>query len=156
MWFEDFEPGLVMTSAARTVTEADVVAFAGLSGDYNALHADEPFAARTPFRGRIAHGLLIESIASGLAHQMGIFDGTIQALEEMVIRWRRPVKPGDTVHLRLEVASRDGDPAPRRGRVRLAATVINHRGELCVDGEWTTVMLRDRRRDPSDGQGEDG
>jgi acyl dehydratase len=142
--FDELVPGAVYRSAARTVTEADVVAFAGLSGDFNPLHTDEEFAARTPFRGRIAHGLLVQSIASGLANQTGIFDGTLAALTEMVIRYRAPVRFGDTVRVALEVRDKEPEPGPRRGWARFGIQVLNHRGELVSEGEWLTLMHRRR------------
>ncbi|MCZ6598838.1 MAG: MaoC/PaaZ C-terminal domain-containing protein, partial [Planctomycetota bacterium] len=61
--FEDFELGQVLWSSRRTVTEGEIAVFAGLSGDYTALHVDEEFAKKSPFRGRIAHGMLVWSIA---------------------------------------------------------------------------------------------
>src|SRR3989339_291722 len=73
MTFEQFAEGAEFVSAARTVTEADVVAFAGLSGDFNPLHTDAAFAAATPFGQRIAHGMLIAAMATGMANWTGIF-----------------------------------------------------------------------------------
>src|SRR5439155_2033560 len=119
--FDELEVGRLFRSGGRTVTEADVVAFAGLSGDFNALHVDEEYARGTPFRGRIAHGLLVQSIASGLAFQTGVFEGTIAALKEMVLRFQSPVRPGDTVHLELRVSEKDPTPTSRRGWVRFEA-----------------------------------
>lgn len=142
--FDELETGQVFGSGARTVTEADVVGFAGLSGDYNPLHTDEEFARATPFRGRIAHGLLVQSIASGLANQTKIFEGTIAALQEMVIRFRAPVFPGDTVHMELTVSEKEPEPNARRGWVRFDAAVKNQRDEVVIDGEWLTLMLRKR------------
>lgn len=140
--FDEFEVGQRFASGGRTVTEADIAAFAGISGDFNPLHVDQEFAAATPFRGRIAHGLLVQSIASGLAWQTGIFDGTIAALKEMVIRFQSPVVPGDTVRLELQVAGKEAEPSPRRGWVRFTAQVQNQRGEAVIEGEWLTVILR--------------
>jgi len=144
--FDAFHPGHRTVSPARTVTEADVVAFAGLSGDFNPLHTDEEFARRTPFRGRVAHGLLTQSVASGLINQTGIFDGTIAAVAEMIIRYRAPVHPGDTIHVDLEVIEREADPSPRRGWVRFSVRVLNQAGELVSDGEWRTLI---HRREPA-------
>lgn len=146
LWFEDFRAGDVFASAARTVTEADVAAFAGLSGDFNPLHTDEVFAARSPFRSRIAHGLLVESIASGLAAQIGLFDGTIAALAEVAVRFEGPVRAGDTLRVELAVVEVDPQPTRNRGRVRFEKTVWNQRGERVSSGTWETVLLRDRRR----------
>ena len=103
LWFDDLEAGTRIESPRRTVTEADIVAFAGLSGDYNPLHTDETHARRTAFRGRIAHGLLIQSIGSGLVNQTGAFHGTIAALAEMTIRYKAPVRAGDTIGVVLTV-----------------------------------------------------
>lgn len=142
--FDQLQVGQVFASGGRTLTEGDISSFAGISGDYNPLHVDEEFARRTPFRGRIAHGLLVQAIASGLAWQTGIFDGTIAALKEMLIRFQIPVSPGDTVRLELRVADKDPEPSAKRGWVRFQARVENQRGETVVDGEWLTVMLRRR------------
>ena len=149
LYFDQIEPGRAFTTPARTITEADIVAFAGISGDYNPMHTDQEYAAGTVFRGRIAHGLLIQSVASGLAWQLGIFDGTIAALTEMVIRFQSPVSPGDTIRLELAVAEKDPAPSSRRGWVRFNATVRNQRQEVVLAGTWTTLMLRkaDRRRE---------
>ena len=149
--FDAFRVGARFVSPARTITEADVVAFAGLSGDYNPLHTDEEYARRTPFRRRVAHGLLVQSVASGLAHQTAIFDGTIVAVEEMLIRYLAPVYPGDTVHMELEVSAKEAEPSPRRGRVGFAIRILNQKGELVSDGDWRTLIHRrepTRRRAP--------
>lgn len=142
LYFDDFALGQVFETAGRTITESDVVSFAGLSGDYNPVHLDREHAARTVFRERIAHGLLIESIASGLAHGTGIFDGTITALRDMEIRFVRPVLFGDTVRLRLEVVELQAAPGPKRAQVRFSTTVMNQRAEAVVEGAWGVVFLR--------------
>jgi len=143
-WFEDYALGQTFDSAARTVTEADVVAFAGLSGDYNPIHVDEEHARRSVFRKRIAHGLLIEAIASGLAHGTGIFDGTISALAEIEIQFRKPVFFGDTISLQLQVIGVDPEPGPKRGRIQFSTVVSNQAGDTVVEGSWSVVFLRDR------------
>jgi acyl dehydratase len=142
--FDEFQVGDVHCSQARTVTEADIVAFAGLSGDFNPLHTDDEYARSTPFRGRIAHGLLVQSISSGLANQTSIFDGSIVAVKEMLIRYQAPVYPGDTIHIELRVLEKQSEPAPRRGTIRFVTKVLNQRGEVVIDGEWLTLMHRKR------------
>jgi acyl dehydratase len=147
--FDQIEPGRQFTTESRTVTQADIDAFAKLSGDFNPLHTDEAYAAGTVFRSRIAHGLLVQSIASGLAWDLGVFDGTIAALTEMLIGFQSPVVPGDSVRLELTVVEKDPKPSSRRGWVRFAARVLNQRDETVIQGSWTTLMLRkaDRRRE---------
>ena len=85
MYFEEFELKQKITTPARTITEADVVGFAGLSGDYNPLHTNEEFAKTTPYGRRIAHGMLVVSIATGLADRQGFIDGTALAFRELFV-----------------------------------------------------------------------
>ncbi|MFQ5399974.1 MAG: MaoC/PaaZ C-terminal domain-containing protein [Anaerolineae bacterium] len=140
--FDEFEIGDCYKSQGRTVTEADVVTFAGLSGDFNPLHTNAEFGKATPFGERIAHGMLIMAMATGMANWTGIFEGTTLALMEQVIRYKGAVKFGDTVHLELEVLEKKPTSKPGRGVVRFAARVRNQRDEVVVDGEWTLLMKR--------------
>jgi len=102
MCFEDFAIGDTGTSVGRTVTETDIVNFAALSGDWNQIHTDVEFAAGTMYKERIAHGLLVLSIASGLAVRMGFMEGTVQAFMGLDWQFRGPTKIGDTVRVRLD------------------------------------------------------
>lgn len=147
--FDQLDLGRTFATRGRTITPADIDNFAALSGDFNPLHTDEQYAAGTVFRSRIAHGLLVQSVASGLAWQLGIFDGTIAALTEMVIGFQNPVLPGDAVRLELTVAEKDPAPSSRRGWVRFTARVLNQRDEVVIQGSWTTLMHRkaDRHRE---------
>ena len=140
MKFDEFNVGELYTSQARTITESDVVAFAGLSGDYNPLHTDAEFGKKTPFGERIAHGMLVSAIATGMANWTGIFEGTTLALMEQVIRYKGPVKFGDTVHLELEVQEKKTTSKPDRGIVIFAARVKNQADEIVQEGEWTLMM----------------
>ncbi len=144
LWFDEFQVGLVIESPGRTILDADLVAFAGLSGDHTQLHTDAEYCKRTPFRRPIAHGMLVQSIATGLGVRSGAFDGTIQALSDMTIHWRAPVFPGDTIRLRLEVTEVDAEPSKRSGLVVLRADVFNQDDKLVVEGQWHTRILRDR------------
>ncbi len=100
LYFEEFEVGRGIETPGRTVTEADIVAFAALSGDWTAIHVDREYAAGTPFGERIAHGLLVLSIASGLAVRQGFIEDTIMAFRSVEWKFSLPVKIGDTVHVR--------------------------------------------------------
>jgi acyl dehydratase len=146
LWFDEFEPGLTVESPGRTIQESDLAAFAGLSGDHTQLHTDEEYCRRTPFRRRIAHGMLVQSVATGLGVRTGVFEGTIQALSDMTIHWRAPVFPGDTIRLVLVVDRIDPDPSRRSGLVVFRASVLNQEDKLVCEGEWHTRMLRDRSR----------
>ena len=140
--FDQFELDEVISTARRTITEADIVNFAGLAGDFNPLHTDEEFAKETPFGTRIAHGMLVASVATGLANQLGVFEGTTIALMEQVIRYRGAVLPGDTIHLELRVADKKESSKPDRGVITFETTVKNQRDEVVIGGQWVLLMRR--------------
>ena len=150
-YLEDLPAGLEVRTARRTVTEADVMAFAGISGDFNALHTDEVFVReRTPFRGRIAHGLLVLSISSGLRSEL---DGveSVAYLEERR-EFVAPTYPGDTIWAVWTVEdSRPSRSRPGTGVVRLRVEVRNQDGEVVQRG--TDVWLVAARPAPA-GDGE--
>lgn len=144
LFFEDLIEGQTWTSPRRTVTEADVVQFAGLSGDYNALHTDAVAAAEHPFGQRAAHGLLTLAIASGLTTRMPVYrlmDGSRLALTELRCQWRKPVFMGDTIHVELCIGEKKlSEKRLGTGRVAMLRTVKNQNGEVVVESEWTTLM----------------
>jgi acyl dehydratase len=140
--YEQWEEGREYVTAARTVTEADVAAFAGLSGDFNPLHTDEIFAKETPFRGRIAHGMLTAAMATGLVNGQGWFEGTTVALMEQVFKYKGPVKFGDTVHCVVKVAERKETSKPDRGVIAYDVAVVNQEGKAVIESRWTCMMRR--------------
>jgi len=142
MYFEEFEIGQRVVSTPRTVTEADVVAFAGLSGDYNQIHTDAAYAATTPFGQRIAHGLCVMAIISGLITRTGVMEGTVLAFRE-ITEWKfsKPVFFGDTVHAELEVIETRAIPRLGGGSVTIKIGVVNQKGEVCQTGKWSVLML---------------
>lgn len=143
-FFDDLEVGQAMTSPGRTVTEHDIAAFAGLSGDYNLLHTDARFAAATPFGQRIAHGLLGLAIASGLAARLNLIDGTAQAFSGLDWKFRRPVVAGDTVYVEIAVAAVKPMPAAGGGLVTFQLRLLNQRDEVVQRGSWD-LLMRSRR-----------
>lgn len=140
--FDEFQQGDTFVSPARTVCEADVVNFAGLSGDYNALHIDSVAAESTPFGERIAHGMLVASMATGMANWTGIFEGTTIALMEQVLQYKGVVKFGDTVHLQLSVAEKRETSKKDRGIVIFDTQIKNQEGNTVIEGQWTLMMRR--------------
>jgi len=97
---EDLKVGMTATFA-KTITEADIVLFAGVSGDNNAVHINEEFAATTPFKGRIAHGMLSASVISAAIANKLPGPGTIYMQQSLA--FKAPVKAGDTVHAKVSV-----------------------------------------------------
>ena len=141
VYFDDLEVGMHWQSARRTVTEADISAFAGVSGDFNPLHTDEVSASAGAFGGRIAHGALILSIATGLRQQMGLFTGTHRGLLE-IRSWKfvAPVRPGDTIDTVTTISEMRPASKGDRGVVVQGVDVRNQRGETVQSGELVTLI----------------
>jgi acyl dehydratase len=139
--FEDMDVGMQWTSARRTVTDADISAFAGISGDFNPLHTDAVFAAQTTYGERIAHGALVLAIATGLRQQMGLFTGTHRGLLE-IRSWRfvAPVRPGDTVDTVTTIKEMRASSKGGQGIVVQAVDVRNQAGETVQAGELVTLI----------------
>ncbi len=141
MYFEEFVVGQTITTVARTVTEADIVTFAGLSGDFTQIHTDAEFSKGTPFGQRVAHGLLGLSIASGLAMRSGILEGTVMAFRE-INDWKfvKPVFIGDTIHVDINVVETKAIPRVGGGSVVIVLDVKNQKDETVMKGTWTALV----------------
>ncbi len=140
-YFEEIEVGEEYVSPGRTVTEADIVIFAGLSGDYNVLHTDAEFMKSSIFGERIAHGLL------GLAIQSGLLTRGMRpyaTLAFLGLRWKfkGPIKIGDTIKVRAKVISKKETSKSDRGIVTLERQVINQKGEVVQEGETDLMVAR--------------
>ena len=141
LFFEEFEVGQKIVSIPRTITESDVVTFAGLSGDFNQIHTDAEFSKNTQYGQRIAHGLLSLSIVSGLAMRTGVLEGTVLFFRE-INDWKfsRPVFIGDTIHVVLNVMETKAMPKLGGGVVVIGLDVKNQRGETPMKGTWTVLV----------------
>ena len=142
LYFEEFEVGQSIVSPGRTITESDVVGFAAMSGDWNAMHTDAVYAADHPFGQRVAHGLLVLSVASGLAMRLGILEETALAFRE-IDSWKfsLPVFFGDTVRVRATVT---GTKAMRRiagGLVTLKVEILNQDDKVVQRGSWGVLVI---------------
>ncbi len=139
LYFEDFAVGQEMETAGRTITEADIVTFAGLSGDFNLIHTNAEYAADFIFGKRVAHGLLVQSIATGLMVQSGVIDGTVLAFRELTAKFSLPVFIGDTIHVEAKVVEMKPLPRLGGGNVTIKYAVVNQAGKTVQRGEW--IML---------------
>ncbi len=139
-YFEEFAVGDKMTSQGRTITESDIVTFAGLSGDYNPVHTDAEFARAGMFGERIAHGLLVLSIASGLAWQLGFMAGTADAFLSLDWKFAGPTKIGDTLTASAQVAQKRDMPGSGGGMVVFNVEVTNQKGEVVQRGKWSVLV----------------
>ena len=142
-WFEDIEVGEESESPGRTVTEADIVIFAGLSGDYNILHTDAEFMKSSSFGERIAHGLLGLAIQSGLFTRSGVPYATL-GVGSLRWKFKGPIKIGDTIRVRTRVTAKEDAPRGNRGLVTVERQVLNQRDEIVQEGE--TDLMVERRR----------
>ncbi|HLF02140.1 MAG TPA: MaoC/PaaZ C-terminal domain-containing protein [Anaerolineales bacterium] len=141
-YFEEFAVGDRITTAGRTITEHDIVGFAGLSGDFNQIHTDAEYAANSIFKQRVAHGLLGLSIASGLTVQTGFMEGTIMAFRE-IAEWKfsKPIFIGDTIRVELDMTELKAMPRLGGGLVTIKLTVKNQKDEVVQQGEWLALMM---------------
>lgn len=129
-YFDDFELGNKIVTKGRSVTEADIVSFAAISGDWHPLHTDIEYCKTGPFGERIAHGFLVLTIASGL---MPLGQMAVLAFYGMdTVRFLSPTKIGDTIHLDMEVVEKK-EKNSKSGVISFKTSVMNQKDEVaCV------------------------
>jgi acyl dehydratase len=143
LYFDQFSVGDTWDSPARTITEADLVIFAGYSGDFNPVHTDEEYAKTTQFGTRIFHGPGAFAIATGLESRLGIKEGTAIAFLGMTWTLKAPVFIGDTIRVRETVAeTKASSSKPDRGIVTFDVQILNQRDESCQEGQWVVMFKR--------------
>lgn len=141
-FYEDFAVGEEFVTPGRTITEADVVAFAGLTGDYNRLHTDAEFMRDSVFGERIAHGLLGLAIINGLKYRTEIDADGVIAFLGLTWTFAGPIRFGDTIHAVLRVSAMRPTSKPDRGIITNSVQVVNQRGETVQEGEMTMMVKR--------------
>ena len=142
LYFEDFFVGQKVNTVGRTVSEADIFNFAGLTGDFNEIHTNADFASKTQFGQRIAHGLLGLSLATGLIMRTGFLEGTVLAFRE-INEWKfvKPFFIGDTITAELEIAETKALPRIGGGAIIASIIVKNQNGETCKRGSLNLLVL---------------
>jgi 3-hydroxybutyryl-CoA dehydratase len=130
--FEELRVGM-FTTYAKTITEADIVLFAAVSGDNNAIHTNEEFAATTIFKGRIAHGMLSASVISAAIANKLPGPGAIYMSQNL--RFRAPVRAGDTVRATVTIK----ELIPEKHRV-LLSTCCTVRDEVVIEGDALVAL----------------
>ncbi len=145
-YFEDYEVGERRTTPGRTITESDITAFAGLTGDWHPLHTDVTFAAKTPFGERIAHGMLVLSVGSALGLRLGQYEVLPQSFIAFYgmedVRFTAPVRIGDTIHLEIEISGLDAKD-DTRGVVTARNEILNQHDEVVCS--YVTKILCGRQ-----------
>jgi 3-hydroxybutyryl-CoA dehydratase len=140
-YFDDLELGAKVITAGRTVTESDVMLFAGVTGDWTNIHIDREAAKSMMFGERVAHGLLVLGMGAGLAMQRGFLEGTVEAFMGLDWKFTAPVKFGDTIHAEIDVAQKKA--MGPNGIVVFSVAILNQNGETVQKGKWT-VLVRAR------------
>jgi acyl dehydratase len=140
LYFEDFQPGQKMVTRGRTITEADIVQFASLTGDYNPMHTDMEYMKRSAFGQRVAHGMLTLSYAVGQAYQLGFMERTVVAFRGLEMKFSLPVFIGDTLHTELTVKDLKAMPRLGSGTMVLDIKILNQDGKVVQSGEWTVMI----------------
>ena len=140
--FDEFAVGEEIVGGARTVTEDDVMSFARLSGDFHPEHMNEEYARKGPFGERIAHGLLILSMATGLLNQTGVFEGTSIAILEVTTRFMKAVKFGDTIRATQKIIGKKEPSKPDRGVLTTLITVLNQHDQKILEAELLVMLYR--------------
>jgi 3-hydroxybutyryl-CoA dehydratase len=139
LYFDDVEVGQEWVSLGRTITEADIVNFAGLSGDFNPLHLDQEFARSTPFRQRVAHGMLVWSVGSGLS-LLAPPMRTLALLEVREWKFTGPVFIGDTIRVRSRVLEKQARSRGRRGVITWSRQILNQQDKVVQEGITLTLV----------------
>jgi acyl dehydratase len=148
LYFDDVHVGQEWESPGRTVTESDIVNFAGLSGDFNPIHMDHEFARKTVFRRPIAHGLLVLAIGSGL----GMMFPPIRTLAFLGIKdWKfnEPVYIGDTIRAKAKIVSKEERSRGRRGVITWHRQIVNQHDKTVEEGQVITLVEGRARRTES-------
>lgn len=140
LYFEEFEIGDSVDSAGRTITEADIVQFAMISGDWNQIHTDAEYSKQQMTGERIAHGLLVLSAATGLATRLGFMEDTVMAFMALEWEFRGVVKIGDTIRVRAAVDEKREMRRLGGGFVWFKVEVLNQADEKVQRGRWKVLV----------------
>lgn len=140
LYFEQFEVGVTLMTRGRTITEADLVSFAGLTGDYNPMHTDAEYCKNSFMGQRVAHGMLIMSYAVGQAYQLGILERTVLAFRALEVKFSIPVLIGDTIRVELTVSETKVAARLGGGTVALKFRILNQDNKAVQRGTMTLLM----------------
>ena len=150
LYFDDVEVGQEWESSGRTVTEADVVNFAGVSGDFNPIHMDHEYAKTTPYRRPIAHGLLVFAIGSGLGVNCPPMR-TVAFIQVREWNFKAPLFIGDTIRLRSRLLEKNVRGRGRRGELVWYRGLINQDGKIVQEGVLVTLCEGRKCQPAADG-----
>lgn len=139
-WYDDLCIGDYYTTDGMVVTETHIVNFAGLSGDFFSLHMDDEFAREHGFEGRVAHGLLVLSLADGLKNRAPV---NLKGIASLGWNWvfRNPVVAGDRIHVKISIEEKRLTSKRDRGVLTLGFEVYNQNNEIVQEGTNQLLSL---------------
>lgn len=140
LYYEEFEIGQKMITRGRTITEADLVQFSGLTGDYNPMHTDAEYAANSFLGKRVAHGMLALSYIVGQAYQLGFLEKTVLSFRSVEMKFSAPVYIGDTIHGELTITDKKDAARLGGGIVTIEVRIVNQEGKAVQKGSWTALV----------------
>jgi acyl dehydratase len=140
MYYEEFEIGMKLRTRGRTITEADLVQFAALTGDYNPMHTDAEYTKTHMVGQRVAHGMLTLSYSIGQIYQLGFLEGTTMTFRGIEMKFSLPVFIGDTIHAEVEVIELKPVRRLGGGNVVSEVRIINQDGKIVQSGTMTMLM----------------
>ncbi len=139
-FFEEYEVGQKLVSRRRTITEADIVQFGSLTGDFNPMHFDADYMQDHMLGQRVAHGMLTVSYAVGQAYQLGFLEQTVLSFRSIEMKFSEPVFIGDTIHVELTVSETKAARRLGGGTVTLDVRIINQHGNAVQKGQWVVLV----------------
>ncbi len=141
LYFEEFAIGQTLRTRGRTITEADLVQFAALTGDYNPMHTDAEYSGGSFMGARVAHGMLSLSYAIGQAYQLGILERTVLGFRGLEMKFSHPVYIGDTIHAELKVTEAKAARRLGGGLVTLDLRIVKQDGVVAQKGSMSLLMM---------------
>jgi acyl dehydratase len=139
-YFEEVEVGQTMVTRGRTVTEADIVQFAALTGDYNPMHTNADYMKTHPMGQRVAHGMLTLSYAVGQLYQLGFMERTVLAFRGLEMKFSLPVVIGDTIHVRLTIKEKKEMRRLGGGIITAEVKILNQEGKAVQSGTMELLI----------------
>lgn len=139
-YFEDIEIGQTLVTRGRTVTEADIVQFAALTGDYNPMHTNAEYMKKHPMGQRVAHGMLTLSYAVGQLYQLGFMERTVLAFRGLEMKFSLPVLIGDTIHVRLTITEKKEMRRLGGGIITAEVKILNQEGKSVQSGTMELLL----------------
>lgn len=139
-YFEEYVVGESMTTRGRTITEADIVQFGSLTGDFNPMHFDAEYMKNHMLGQRVAHGMLTLSYAVGQAYQLGFLERTVLAFRAIEMKFSDAVYIGDTVHVEITVKETKEAARLGGGLVTFEVKIVNQSGKTVQKGDWVVLI----------------